>query len=51
VAKLDQEQDEERFDDLIGILFDQAGLAQGRQLDNPGEYSRRLNKLLLELCD
>jgi molecular chaperone HtpG len=51
VKKLDLEPDEERFGDLIGILFDQAALAQGRQLDNPGEYSRRLNKLLLELCD
>ena len=51
VVQLDKEPDEDRFGDLIGVLFDQAALAQGRQLDNPGEYSRRLNKLLLELCD
>ncbi len=51
VEKLDKEHDEERFADLIGVLFDQAALAQGRQLDDPGQYSRRLNKLLLELCD
>lgn len=51
VEKLDKETDEDRFGDLIGVLFDQAALSQGRQLDDPGAYSRRLNKLLLELCD
>lgn len=51
VVKLDKEADEERFSDLIEVLFDQAALAEGRQLDEPGEYTRRLNKLLLELCD
>ena len=50
VEKLDSEADEERFGDLIGVLFDQAALAEGRELDDPGEYSRRMNKLLLELC-
>jgi molecular chaperone HtpG len=50
VVKLDKEADEDRFNDLIGILFDQAALAEGRELDDPGEYSRRMNKLLLELC-
>ena len=51
VEKLDKESDEDRFADLISVLFDQAGLSQGRQLDDPGTYSRKLNKLLLELCD
>ena len=51
VEKLDGEPDEDRFADLISVLFDQACLSQGRQLDDPGAYSRRLNKLLLELCD
>jgi len=51
VEKLDRETDEDRFGDLISVLFDQAGLSQGRQLDDAGAYSRRLNKLLLELCD
>ena len=50
VEKLDKEADEDRFNDLIGVLFDQAALAEGRELDDPGEYSRRMNKLLLELC-
>ena len=51
VDKLDKEQDEDRFADLIGVLFDQAVLAEGRELEDPGAYSRRLNKLLLELCN
>ncbi len=51
VNKLDKEPDEDRFADLIGVLFDQAALAEGRELADPGAYSRRLNKLLLELCN
>ena len=51
IAKLDQEQDEERFADLVSLIFDQASLAEGRQLEDPGQFTRRLNKLLLELCD
>ena len=50
LIKLDKEADEERFGDLIAVLFDQAKLAEGGQLDDPGEFSARLNKLLLELC-
>ncbi len=51
IVKLDQEQDEERFGDLVSLIFDQASLAEGRQLEDPGQFTRRLNKLLLELCD
>lgn len=49
VKKLDQEPDEDRFADLANILFDQAQLAEGGQLEDPGTYVHRLNKLLLEL--
>lgn len=49
VKKLDQEQDEDRFADLTQVLFDQASLAEGGQLEDPGAYVNRLNKLLLEL--
>ena len=51
IIKLDAEADEERFADLVSVLFDQASLAEGRQLDDPGSFTRRLNKLLLEMCD
>ncbi len=49
VQKLDQEPDEDRFADLTSVLFDQANLAEGGQLEDPAAYVRRLNKLLLEL--
>lgn len=49
VVKLDQESDEDRFADLVGILFDQANLAEGGQLEDPAAYVQKLNKLLLEL--
>jgi len=49
VVKLDQESDEDRFADLVEILFDQAHLAEGGQLKDPAAYVHRLNKLLLEI--
>ena len=49
VSKLDKEADEDRFGDVVFILFSQASLAEGGQLDDPADFSRRLNKLLLEL--
>jgi molecular chaperone HtpG len=49
VQKLDEESDEDRFSDLAAILFDQASLAEGGQLDDPASYIQRLNKLLLDL--
>ncbi len=49
VTMLDQEPDEDRFADLANILFDQANLAEGGQLEDPAGYVSRLNKLLLQL--
>jgi molecular chaperone HtpG len=49
VKKLTQEASEDRFNDLAHILFDQANLAEGAQLQDPAAYVQRLNKLLLEL--
>ena len=49
VSKLDGEADEERFGDLVKLLFDQASLADGQALADPGDYVRRVNSLLLEL--
>lgn len=51
VQKLDQEQDEDRFADLVDVLFDQANLAEGAHLADPAAYVQRLNKLLLELSN
>jgi len=44
VKKLDTT---ERFDDLAHILFDQAALAEGGQLEDPGAYVRRVNSILV----
>jgi molecular chaperone HtpG len=49
VQKLDLEADEDRFADLVDVLFKQAHLAEGAQLDDPAGYVHKLNKLLLEL--
>jgi molecular chaperone HtpG len=40
------EGDEGRFDDLANILFDQAMLAEGGQLEDPAAYVARVNRLL-----
>jgi molecular chaperone HtpG len=37
----------ESFDDLAQILFDQALLAEGGQLEDPAAYVRRVNTLLV----
>ncbi len=36
------------FDDLAQVIFDQALLADGGQLDDPAEYLKRINKLLMK---
>ncbi len=40
------ESDEGRFDDLANLLFDQAWLAEGGQLENPAEHVQRVTRLL-----
>ena len=37
----------QRFDDLAHILFDQAVLAEGGQLEDPAAYVKRVNALLV----
>jgi molecular chaperone HtpG len=47
VARLSNE--DARFPDWASILFDQALLAEGGQLDDPAGFVRRLNSLVLDL--
>ena len=49
VKRLEPESDDRRFDDLGLILFDQAQLAEGGQLDDPAAFVGRLNKLMTGL--
>ncbi|MGB0187280.1 MAG: molecular chaperone HtpG [Aequoribacter sp.] len=46
---LDAEADEDKFSDLAMVLFEQAQLAEGGQLEDPAAYVQRLNALLLKL--
>jgi len=46
-ALVRQLQTSERFDDLAHILFDQALLAEGGQLEDPAAYVQRVNALLV----
>jgi len=49
VARLSNESDDSRFDELSHIVLDHALLAEGSQLDNPAAYVHRMNRLLLDL--
>ena len=49
VTRLDSESDEDRFKDWANLLFEQALLAEGGQLDDPASFVRRLNGLLAML--
>ena len=49
IERLENEVDEDRFAELVGVLFDQASLAEGGSLQDPAGYVDRLNRLLLEL--
>ena len=51
LQRLEKEQGEERFSDLAQVIFDQATLASGQEIEDPGTYVSRLNRLLLELAE
>jgi molecular chaperone HtpG len=46
VVRMKEEQDDSRFADLTHILFDQAILSEGGQLDDPAAFVHKLNGLL-----
>ena len=50
LLRLKEEMDSQRFDDLCHILFDQALLSEGGQLEDPADFVRRLNNLLLQMA-
>jgi molecular chaperone HtpG len=49
VRRLDGEADAARFERLALLLYEQAVLAEGRQLDDPAAFVARLNELLVDL--
>ncbi|WP_339775525.1 molecular chaperone HtpG [uncultured Methylophaga sp.] len=48
VAKLKDEQNDEQFSDWTSIIFDQALLAEGGQLEDPASFVKKLNAMLLQ---
>ncbi len=42
-------EEEKHFDDWASVLFDQALLAEGGQLDDPAGFVKRVNHLMLEM--
>jgi molecular chaperone HtpG len=50
VRRLKDESDERKFSDWSHILFDQALLAEGGQLEDPASFVKRLNEVLLTLA-
>ncbi len=41
--------EEKKFDDWAAVLFDQALLAEGGQLDDPATFVKRMNELMLSM--
>jgi molecular chaperone HtpG len=48
VERLRDTTDEAAFADLAHVLFDQAMLAEGGELDDPATFVRRINRLIVE---
>ncbi len=49
LERMQTEGDDNRFGELSKIVLDHALLAEGSQLDDPAEYVKRMNNLLLEM--
>ncbi len=47
VLRLKDEADKQRFGDITSVLFDQAMLSEGGQLDDPSAFVSRVNSLLV----
>ncbi len=50
VQRLKYESEGARFDDWSHVLFDQALLAEGGQLEDPASFVKRLNTLMLDMA-
>jgi len=50
VKKMDSEKTKKKFDDWSDILFDQALLAEGGQLEDPASFVAKLNKMLVAIA-
>ena len=51
VKRLDTEKSDDKFKDWSDILFDQAILAEGGQLDDPAGFVHKLNEMLVTIAE
>jgi len=51
VARLEKEKDKDRYSELANLLYDQALLAEGGQLEDPAGFVHRLNRLMLDMSE
>ncbi len=49
IERMEAETDDDQFADWAAILFDQALLAEGAQLEDPAGFVNKLNKLMLKM--
>ncbi|MCL4121686.1 UNVERIFIED_CONTAM: hypothetical protein GTU68_047204 [Idotea baltica] len=49
IEKMEAETDDDQFADWAAVLFDQALLAEGAQLEDPASFVNKLNKLMLKM--
>lgn len=48
IERIDREQDEDKFKDWSNLLYEQAILGAGGQLDDPASFVKNLNNLILQ---
>ena len=46
-SKVKTEEDDKKFNDWTNLIFDQAILAEGGQLDDPAGFVKKMNSLML----
>ncbi|RKZ42033.1 MAG: molecular chaperone HtpG [Gammaproteobacteria bacterium] len=51
VEAIKEEKEDTRFNDWVSILFDQALLSEGGQLDDPAAFVKRLNEMFISMGD
>ena len=51
VKRLDQEKTDSKFNDWSDILFEQAILAEGGQLEDPASFVHKLNEMLVSIAE
>ena len=48
IKRIHDIQDDAKFERWVNVLFEQAVIAEGGQLDNPAEFVKRMNQLLVD---